>query len=522
MSERLPFDPARIRPIPGQATADLAQGTMLSVRQVTELVRGALAQYLPPTLHVIGEMSNLSRPGSGHVYFTLKDAASELRCVMWRGTAGKLKFAPEDGMEVIATGGIEVYAQRGVYQLVVRKLEPRGVGVLEVAFRQLKERLEREGLFDPRRKKPLPAVPERVAIVTSPTGAALRDILQTLGRRFPALQILIFPVRVQGEGAADEIAAAIRSLNAHAEAVGGIDVIIAGRGGGSLEDLWAFNEEVVARAIAESRIPIVSAVGHEVDVSISDLVADVRAPTPTAAAELVTPVLADLTDALRRQASRALWAMTHRVELARATLETTLAYDGLARPLARVRQHAQLIDELQQRLRLASMEAFRRARERLIAAELGLLRFGTGTRFARARQTLERHLHELWRTLSTQTLRSERRLTYGLAQLEKANPAAHFRRHRDHVEYAWARLAAALRSTLAHRGRLLVAQVQAVTACDPQRVIRRGFSITRNARTRQIIRSIGQVTERLRIITEVADGEFRGTADDPKQPGLFD
>ena len=518
VSERLPFDPARIRP----PAAGLPEGTTLSVRQVTELVRGALAQYLPPTLHVIGEISNLSRPGSGHIYFTLKDAASELRCVMWRGTAGKLKFAPEDGMEVIATGGIEVYAQRGAYQLVVRKLEPRGVGALEVAFRQLKNRLEREGLFDARRKKPLPRIPERVAIVTSPTGAAIRDILHTLARRFPALQILIYPVRVQGEGAAAEIAGGIRALNEHAEALGGIDIIIAGRGGGSLEDLWAFNEEVVARAIAASRIPIVSAVGHEVDVSISDLVADVRAPTPTAAAELITPVLADLLEALERRAGGAARAVTHTVELARAALGTTLAYDGLARPRARLRQHAQWIDELQQRLRMAAMDTFRRVRESLIAAELGLLRFGTGTRFAHVRQALERCLHALWRTRTTRTMSCERRLTHSLARLEKTNPAAQLQRHREHTHYAASRLAAALRTTLVHRRRLLTARLQAVTACNPQRLLQRGFSVTRDARTRQVIRSIRQVSEKLRVITELADGEFRATADDPRQPGLFD
>jgi len=266
VAERLPFDPARIRrPAPPR---DAGGPTLLSVRQVNELVRGAIAAHLPPTLHVLGEIGDLSRPASGHLYLTLKDPSSELRCVMWRSTAASLKFAPEAGMEVIATGSLEVYTPRGTYQLIVRKLEPRGVGALEVAFRQLKEKLEREGLFDPRRKKPLPRIPERIAVVTSPTGAAIRDILHTLARRFPALEIIVFPVRVQGEGAAEEIAAAIRLLNEHAAALGGLDLAIVGRGGGSLEDLWAFNEEVVARAIAASRIPIVSAVGHEVDVKI--------------------------------------------------------------------------------------------------------------------------------------------------------------------------------------------------------------------------------------------------------------
>jgi hypothetical protein len=262
MAERQPFDPSRIQVPESERLPPVELPGTITPRQVNELVRGALARHIPQTLHVLGEIADLSRPQSGHIYFSLKDPHSELRCAMWRSTAVKLKFQPEPGMEVIATGGLEVYTPRGTYQLIVRKLEPRGVGALEVAFRQLKERLEREGLFDPARKKPLPKIPQRIAVVTSPTGAAIRDIVQTLARRFPALEILVWPVRVQGEGAAAEIAEAIRQLNRHAAALGGIDVAIVGRGGGSLEDLWAFNEEVAARAIAASEIPIILSPSH--------------------------------------------------------------------------------------------------------------------------------------------------------------------------------------------------------------------------------------------------------------------
>lgn len=521
MSERPAFDPARRRPTAAPEPNDSLPST-LSVRQVNELVRGAIARCLPPTLHVLGEIGNLSQPSSGHIYFTLKDSAAELRCVMWRSTAARLRFAPEAGMEVIATGGIEVYAQRGTYQLVVRKLEPRGVGALEVAFRQLRERLEREGLFDPRRKKPLPRIPQRVAIVTSPTGAAIRDILHTLARRFPALDVLVFPVRVQGEGAADEIAAAIRTLNDQAKVLGGIDVIIAGRGGGSLEDVWAFNEEAVARAIAASRIPLVSAVGHEVDVTISDLVADLRAPTPTAAAELITPTLADLIGALERQSGRAGRSFVHALQLARATLATTLAYDGLARPDARLRERGQFIDELQQHLRSATREVFRHGRARLDAIELTLLRFGTDTRFAQAGRALEHRLHQLLGVLHRRTLAGEHRLTKGLSQLERAGPAVQLQRFDEHIQHVQSRLAAIVGTLLIHRSRLLEARLQAVSACDPRRVLKRGFSVTRDARTNRLIRSVNQIRDRLRIVTELTDGEFHATADDPRQPGLFD
>ncbi|MCK4342463.1 MAG: exodeoxyribonuclease VII large subunit [Phycisphaerae bacterium] len=495
---------------------------MLSVRQVNELIRGALARYVPATLHVLGEIGDLSRPASGHLYFSLKDPDSELRCVMWRSSAARLKFEPEVGLEVIASGGIELYTPRGTVQLIVRRLEPRGVGALEIAFRQLKERLEREGLFAASRKRPLPRIPERIAVVTSPSGAAIRDILQTVRRRYPALEILLFPVRVQGEGAAEEIAAAVGALNKHAEALGGIDVAIVGRGGGSLEDLWPFNEEVVARAIAASRIPIVSAVGHEVDVTISDLVADLRAPTPTAAAELVSPSLADLLDWLGTQTTRAARSVTHAVQLARAELEATLAAAALARPLARINERRQLVDELQQRLHDSLTAAFRRGSERLAAAGLTLLRFRTGARFSEARRVVEQRLHRFLQALNAMALSGEHRLATSLAGLERAQPAGQLKRYDEYLRHTPERLAAAVRLAVVPRRRLLDARLQALSACDPRRVLQRGYSITRDARSRQVIRSVQQIRDKLRIITELADGEFHATADDPKQPGLFD
>lgn len=522
MEERSPFDPSRIRVPESERLPAASVPATLTPRAVNELVRGALARHIPATLHVLGEISDLSRPQSGHVYFSLKDAYSELRCVMWRSTAAKLKFAPEPGMEVIATGGLEVYTPRGTYQLIVRRLEPRGVGALEVAFQQLKERLERAGLFDPRRKKPLPKVPQRVAVVTSPSGAAIRDILQTLARRFPAVEILVFPVRVQGEGAAAEIAGAIRQLNRHAEALGGIDVAIVGRGGGSLEDLWAFNEEVVARAIAASGIPIVSAVGHEVDVSISDLVADVRAATPTAAAELIAPRLADLIEWLDRQRGRVARAASHVVELARSRLDAVLAYDGLSRPLGRLRECGQLIDERQQRLRLVIADRFRASWSRLTQAEVCILRFGAGAWFAQLSQRLAQRGFQAGRAIERVLFVRERQLNAAAARLERALPTGRLERYDERLHHVRQRTVITLHRTLAHCRRLLRARMEAVAACDPKHVLRRGYSVTRDARTRRIIRSIEQIRDKMRVITELADGEFRSTADDPRQPGLFD
>jgi len=232
---------------------------------------------------VEGEISNFRSPSSGHYYFTLKDGKSQIRAVIFRFMGRYLKFEPQDGLAVICRGKISVYEPRGEYQLILDYMEPKGIGALQLAFEQLKEKLEKEGLFDPARKKPLPLLPKRIGIVTSPTGAAIRDLLNVIGRRFPNVGILINPVKVQGKGSAQEIASAIYKLNTVPE----IDVIIVTRGGGSLEDLWAFNEEIVARAIYNSSLPVISAVGHEIDFTIADFVADLRAPTPSAAGELV-------------------------------------------------------------------------------------------------------------------------------------------------------------------------------------------------------------------------------------------
>lgn len=259
-----------------------SEKTILTVSRLTNLLRGVLEENFEQ-VWVQGEVSNLSLPSSGHCYFTLKDSGSQLRCLMFKSAFKNLKFRPVDGMALIVRGRISVYDQRGEYQLICEYLEPSGVGALQTAFVQLKQKLAAEGLFSDEHKLPLPRFPQRVGVVTSPTGAAIHDILNVLKRRFASLELQIYPVRVQGEGASLEIARAIEEMNRMAE----VDVLIVGRGGGSLEDLWPFNEEVVARAVYRSEIPVISAVGHETDWSICDFTADLRAPTPSAAAEMV-------------------------------------------------------------------------------------------------------------------------------------------------------------------------------------------------------------------------------------------
>lgn len=272
---------------------------ILTVHELVSRVRASLEQDFA-ALWVTGEVSNLRTPHSGHAYFTLKDEDAQIQAVFFKYKRRYIRFDPEDGMQVLCRGGVTVYEVRGSVQLRVDYMEPLGVGALHMAFEQIKERLAGEGLFDPAHKKPLPLVPQRIGVVTSPTGAAIQDILNIINRRFANVEILIAPVRVQGEAAAAEIAEAVDLLNRR----GGLDVIILARGGGSLEDLWPFNEESVARAIFASRIPVISAVGHETDFTISDFAADFRAPTPSAAAELVVRNKAEIEERLETFARR--------------------------------------------------------------------------------------------------------------------------------------------------------------------------------------------------------------------------
>lgn len=495
---------------------------MLTVSQVNELVRGAIAAHVPATISVLGEIGDLSRPSSGHIYFSLKDERSELRCVLWRSAAVKVKFSLETGLQVIATGGIEVYTPRGTYQLIARTLEPRGVGALELAFRQLREKLEREGMFDPARKKPLPKMPARIALVTSPRGAAIRDLLTTLARRYPVAEVLVYPVRVQGEGAAAEIAAAIGVLNAQRAALGGIDLMIVGRGGGSLEDLWAFNEEVVARAIAASAIPVVSAVGHEVDVTISDLVADLRAPTPTAAAELVTPHRDDLLRRIERDRARAQRVVEQALRLARSQLDARLAVPPLARPLAYIRERAQLVDEQEQRVLKAWRRLDETLRRRLARADLVLARFAAGAMFARTAREVDARLASCSQALRDRIIVCERTLYARLGALERLRPAQRIAELGVRVEMDLARLATLMRVTVSHRRELLASRVQAVEACNPRQVLRRGYSVTRDVKSGAVITSVEQVQPNQRIATEVADGTFTSTTDGPRQGRLFE
>ncbi len=389
----------------------------LSVSELTARIRDLLAKNFNE-LSVEGEISNCREAQSGHLYFTLKDEKAQIRCVWFKQDRRGVKFRVEDGLKVTLRGSISVYEQRGEYQIYVESMEPLGVGALQLAFDQLKKRLEAEGLFDAKHKKPLPLLPSRIGLITSPKGAAVRDVVRILRRRFHNVHLTVFPVRVQGEGSAEEIARALRFFNQRKL----VDVLILARGGGSIEDLWAFNEEIVARAIFDSEIPVISGVGHETDFTIADFVADVRASTPSAAAELVVQTrrefdkhIADLRQALSDQIRYRILVLSRRVhELG--------ARRGFRRPLDLLRQQRQRADEMTSRLALGLRARLEQSRKRYTAAHLRIFRFDFRARISVLRIRLERRATELGKRMERLTRVKRERLGKLLVQLEERGP----------------------------------------------------------------------------------------------------
>lgn len=418
------------------------QRRILTISEFSGLVKKTLEDAYP-YVWVTGEISNFSAPSSGHYYFSLKDAGAQVRCVMFKGINRHLKFAPADGMAVIALGRVSVYEPQGVYQLIMEHLEPAGVGALAVAFLQLKERLEKEGLFDAKHKKPLPFLPRFVSVITSPTGAVVHDILRVAKKRYENARIQVVPVKVQGDSSADEIAAAIKTVNARAEA----DVIILARGGGSMEDLASFNSETVARAIFESAIPVVSAVGHETDTSISDYAADLRAPTPTAAAQLVWPekeALMQRVDELFLRLQRNMTRLLERLQMLAADRTRRLVPPG--EQLAR---HA---------------------------ARLENLRFRLGASFSRSLDEKSRAL-ELFS-----------------GRLRASGPAGETADLKGRLAVFELRMRHALESAVSGRRAALSSFSGRLSALSPKAVLERGYSITRALPKKGIIRRNDQTS----------------------------
>jgi exodeoxyribonuclease VII large subunit len=323
----------------------MSQETVYTVTEITRELKQLLRNSYG-TLWIQGELSGYKKHTSGHHYFTLKDSGAQIPCAMWHMSASRLSFSPQDGMKVLAWGNLDIYEASGRYQFIVTVLKQAGIGELQLAFEALKKKLQAEGLFDSSRKRPLPPYPKRVGLVTSPTGAALQDMLTIAARRWPAAELLLYPARVQGVGAAEEIASGIASFNRKNK----VDIIVIGRGGGSMEDLWPFNEELVARAIYHSEIPLVSAVGHEVDFTISDLVADLRAPTPSVAMELILPDREDVKRDILQLKQRLNGKILGDIRYFQSRLKSLRGHWALREPVNTLNGATQRLDDLQSRL----------------------------------------------------------------------------------------------------------------------------------------------------------------------------
>lgn len=430
---------------------------VLSVTELTRRVKSLLEGSFRGVT-VEGEISNLARPASGHLYFTIKDEGAQISAVMFRGSQRGMGFTPENGGLVRAFGELSVYEKRGNYQILVRRMEPGGKGNLQAQFEALKKRLADEGLFAADRKRPLPLLPQHVGVVTSATGAAVRDILNVVTRRFPNLHVLLAPVKVQGDGAAEEIAAAVDRLNE----IGGLDALIVGRGGGSLEDLWSFNEEVVARAVARSQIPVISAVGHETDFTICDFVADMRAPTPSAAAELVvgrkdafTGMLSDVDRRLRS-------TMQHSLERAKHRLARSSGHYVFREPANAVARHRQRLDDLSQSLQRELRNGVQSSQQSLDWVSSGLVQHSKGALQA-GRMKMDMQSRQMVQAITLK---------------------------RQHVRQSVQRLELQLR------------------ALSPLAVLQRGYSVTR-LEDGTILRDVENAKSGEVLCTRVAKGEVR-------------
>lgn len=394
-----------------------------SVRALVSAVR-SLVERQYSDCWVEGEISNLRIPDSGHLYFTLKEEDAQIRVVMFRSSAKLLRFRPENGLRVTVRGRITVYEDRGELQISAEFMEPQGAGALQLAFEQLKARLQAEGLFDEARKKPIPPLPQRIGIITSPQGAALRDILNILARRHRSANILIYPAQVQGESAASEVMAGLRYFHGSARTAGAVEVIIIARGGGSVEDLAAFNHEGLARAVAQARIPVISAIGHETDFTIIDFVADLRAPTPSAAAELVIRSRQEIeaqAEELNRRLER---AVRYRLLIARQELTELAQHGAFAGMMDGIHRGQQKLDERRFRLEKAERQLLERSRRRLETASAAVRHYDARRRLAAIRRQLESEITNLTAATRARLLAGRAALDRQTASLQALSPVA--------------------------------------------------------------------------------------------------
>lgn len=489
---------------------------MLTVSALVAKIKVAIAEAFPARICMVGEISNYNRHSSGHAYFSLKDSQASIGAIMWKSNASRLKFTPSDGMEVVVEGRLDVYEPQGRVQFYVETMTPRGQGALELAFRQLCEKLKAQGLFDESHKVPLPQYPMAIGVVSSPTGAAIRDISRTLRRRWPAATVYLVPALVQGAGAAQSVAEAIALLDANAGRLG-IEVIIVARGGGSLEDLWAFNEEPVARAVFAAKTPIISGVGHEVDVTICDMVADVRAATPTAAAELAVPDAADVEKHVQHLFSRLDSRIRQILVSGRQALEAVAGRPVFRDPAWRLRSSAQRLDEISARLGMALGRLLAEARRRIEPVANALAAVHPARLREKAAADVAALLHRLGWALGGRSRQAgeklgaiEQRLNWSFGSLAK--------RQADKLASLASRLDAANpRQAVALARQKVEALSRQLESMSYRSVLARGFSVTSMA-DGKIIRSCRQAEAGQAIVTELADGKIASVVQDNDSP----
>jgi exodeoxyribonuclease VII large subunit len=510
----------------GNAGGDVAPvidaSNALSVTAVTRMIDSAIKSKMPPVVIVRGDVSNFNlNRASGHAYFTLKDANATINCVMFRSEFERVKFKPADGMELLGIGGIRVYAAQGRYQLYVNQLQPIGQGALELAFQQLRAKLEAEGLFRADRKRAIAKYPTRIVIVTSRETAALADMLKVL-RRFPWLRLMLYHVPVQGDGSGRQIAAAIAHINGAIDSIGGADVILLGRGGGSLEDLWGFNDESLARAIVASALPIVTGIGHEVDVSIADLAADHHAHTPTEAATYVTldwRTAGELLDGSTRRLSRQMRTILAHYQ---QRLASIIRHEIFRRPTDRIDNLRMVLDDRQRAMQWGItrllQDRLRQVRE--LAERLD--RQGPAVQVGRLRTKLEDLQQQLMRLISHSLRSRADRVNRAAAALAERHPRNLVVLQTANVNVMAQRLERARTTDLRRRSESLDSLAAQLQALSPQRVLMRGYTVTRLKKSGALVRSADQLKEGDRLVTRFHDGEAESVVDDGKQPRLFE
>jgi len=474
-----------------------------TVSQVNSLIKQILENNLPGRLTITGEITDFKHHHSGHCYFSLKDENSTLPCVMWKSKFDKIKFEPENGLAVIAEGYIDVYSPHGKYQFYAESMIPAGVGALQLAFEQMVKKLQAQGLFEDVHKKPIPAYPERIGILTSESGAAVHDIVDSIRNRWPCAKLFLYPVPVQGEGAAEQIAAAIRDINRRNKKLR-LDVLIVGRGGGALEDLWAFNEEVLAWAIFDSKIPVISAVGHEIDVTVADLVADRRAATPTKAGVVAVPDMQEILEHLAYFENRLASKARAKVQLCQENLQTILASAVFRKPLLLVRNGQQQVDELAIELTEAVKELLVEARDKLHKGYEQIVKIEPHRLLGRKTVELNNKVAKLKDVFGHFIATAKKKVETTYENVMRIHPGKLLRKKTVELGEVSSRTRDAIKGVISRVQMELAVQENKLAGLNPKGVLKRGYSITTLKQTGTVVKIAADLQIGDLMVTELA------------------